>query len=163
MNQYHRFDAPDPLPDPLSDYDRPEYRDSTAEHLGEHQVNEINHHPYLTIDAEATVEQAIDLLHKEGVSSLLVLRDDKLVGIFTERDVLEKIAERYNRVRLDLVEDYMTNDPTIVYSGVPAAAAVAAIAIAGHRHVPVLNMDDEIVGIVSPRRVFQFVETSWQS
>ncbi|MDM4018498.1 CBS domain-containing protein [Roseiconus lacunae] len=169
MSSYQRMDPPKSpagggavgIPDPLSNFDPPEYRDSTAEFLAEHQVDEICSQPYLTIDAERSVEDAIAELHETGVSSLLVTREDRLIGIFTERDVLEKVAERYERVRGLPVEDFMTAAPTIVYSENPSASAVAAIAIAGHRHVPVVNMDEQLLGIVSPRRVFRFIEESW--
>ncbi|OYP29415.1 cyclic nucleotide-binding/CBS domain-containing protein [Rhodopirellula sp. MGV] len=158
MTEYRRFDAP---ADPLSNFEPPTYRDTTAELLGEHHVGNVACQPYLSVESTCTVEEAIRELYQSGVSSLLVVEEGNLVGIFTERDVLERVAERYSRVKHLPVAEFMTSDPTIVYSEEPAAAAVAAIAIAGHRHVPVLDMDDQIEGIVSPRRVFQFIETSW--
>ena len=98
------------------------------------------------------------MLHDSGVSSLLVVDGDALVGIFTERDVLERVVERYPRISRETVKDFMTTDPTIVYQSDPAAAGAAAIAVAGHRHVPVLDMNEKVVGVVSPRRVFEFME-----
>ena len=52
----------------------------------------------------------------------------------------------------------MTPDPTIVFHSDAAAPAAAAIAVAGHRHVPVLDMYEHVQGVVSPQRVFAFME-----
>lgn len=144
-------------PDLLSDYDPPHYEDPVRAMLVEEPVDAMEHQPYLSVSPRTTVGEAVELLHQTGVSSLLVVEEDRLRGIFTERDVLEKVVERYGRARSAPVEDYMTVDPTIVYGSDPSAAAIAAIAVAGHRHVPVLDMDEKVQGVVSPRRVFQFI------
>ena len=97
-------------------------------------------------------------LRDARVSSLLVVDDETLVGVFTERDVLDKVSERYAKLAETPVSEVMTADPTVVYESDPAAAAIAAIAIAGHRHVPVVGMDNRLCGLVSPRRVLSFIE-----
>jgi CBS domain-containing protein len=145
-------------PDPLSDYEPAKYTDPMQRVLAEETVEAIESRPFVTVEASTPVRQAIELLHQSGVSSLMVLKDDRLVGIFTERDVLEKVVESYERVATQAVESFMTAEPTIVYQSDPAAAALAAISVAGHRHVPVLDLDENVQGILSPRRVFQFVD-----
>ena len=95
--------------------------------------------------------------------SMLVVDEGRVVGILTERDVLEKVAEQYPRLANRPVSEVMTVDPAVVYESDPAAAAVASIAVAGHRHVPVLGMDKQIIGVIGPRRVFDFVEKHFDS
>ena len=46
----------------------------------------------------------------------------------------------------------------VVYVNNQSGGALSAIAASGYRHVPVLDMDGQVVGIVSPRRVFAFLE-----
>jgi len=110
------------------------------------------------VESTATIRRAVHALHGLRVASLLVVDNGRLVGIFTERDVLEKVAERYHELADRPVSEAMTSDPLVVYAGDPAGTALAAIAAAGYRHVPVLNESEEILGIVSPRRVFTFLE-----
>lgn len=144
--------------DPLSNFEPVEYSNELQRALSEDCVDAIDSQPFLQVTPLTTVKEAVELLERRDVSSLLVVENDRLVGIFTERDVLERVVERYERILFDSVADYMTHDPTIVYKSDPAGCAAAAIAVAGHRHVPVLDLDDRVCGIVSPRRVFAFME-----
>lgn len=157
MSTFFRVDPTEPN-DPLSNFEPVQYDSDLQRALAEDTVSEIDVKPYLQIHSLAPVRDAVEMLHDSGVSSLLVVDDEKLVGIFTERDVLEKVVERYVRVQFEPVENFMTPDPTIVYDSDPAAAAAAAISVAGHRHVPVLDMEKQVQGMVSPRRFFEFME-----
>ena len=157
MNDSAKTDVEENV-DPLSDFEPTEYESGLHRALAEEKVSQIECQPYMTIEVSSPVSEAVRLLGESGVSSLLVVQDEKLVGVFTERDVLEKVVEQYDRVSDQPLQDFMTADPTIVYRSDPSAAAAAAIAVAGHRHVPVLDLEDKIAGVVSPRRFFQFME-----
>lgn len=157
MDAFFRVD-PTHLEDPLSNFEPVEYASELERAFAEDCVAEIESKPYLQISPYAPVSEAVEMLHETGLSCLLVVEGDRLVGIFTERDVLEKIVEQYTRHSSAPVMNFMTTDPTIIFDTDPSAAAAAAIAVAGHRHVPVLDMDEKIQGVVSPRRVFSFIE-----
>jgi CBS domain-containing protein len=144
--------------DPLSDYEPTVYEGVLEEALAEESVIAIQTRPYAEITPDKTVYGALQALAGLKVASLLVVEDCKLVGVFTERDVLERVSERYHEVRSLPVRDFMTTDPVVVYETDPAGAALSAIAVAGYRHVPVLDMSDRVVGIVSPRRVLSFLK-----
>jgi CBS domain-containing protein len=157
MNSFFKID-PAISADPLSNFEPAEYACELERAFAEETVEAIDTKPYLHVSPATPVCEAIEMLHDSGSSSLLVVEGDSLLGIFTERDVLEKIVEQYSRVSRHRVENFMTTDPTIVFQSDPSAAGAAAIAVAGHRHVPVLDMNEKVVGIVSPRRVFDFME-----
>ena len=114
--------------------------------------------PYAELGSNASVQEAVHAMHDSDVGSLLIVDGKRLVGIFTQRDVLERVAEQFAKLQDVPVSEVMTTEPTVVFDTDPAAIAVAAIAIEGHRHVPVVNSDTEVVGVVSPRRVFDFLE-----
>ncbi|NNE01327.1 MAG: CBS domain-containing protein [Pirellulaceae bacterium] len=144
--------------DPLSDYEPVAYDSELHRALAEDTVDALTSQPCIEVEPSATVGEAIDRLHAANASSLLVVSDGKVVGIFTGRDVLEKVAERYANWADTAVGEVMTANPTVVYQTDPVAIALAAIAVAGHRHVPVLAIDGTSRGILSPRRVFDFIE-----
>jgi CBS domain-containing protein len=79
------------------------------------------------------------------------------VGVFTERDVLERVALRSDETKRMTVREVMTSNPVVVHETDPAGAALSAIAVAGFRHVPVLDVRNVVVGVISPRRVFEFL------
>lgn len=144
--------------DPLSNYEPVEYECEFERALGEASVAAIQSQPFVHVRASAPIRQAVQTLHGTHSSSLLVIEGDRIVGIFTERDVLEKVAEQFPRLANRPVREVMTSNPTVVYETDPVGTVVAAIAVAGHRHVPVLKVDATLDGIVSPRRVFDFLE-----
>jgi signal-transduction protein with cAMP-binding, CBS, and nucleotidyltransferase domain len=143
--------------DPLSDFEPVVYASELHRVLGEETVDAVQSKPWTQVSVSATIAEAVVLLHESKVSSLLVVDGEKLVGIFTERDVLEKVADQFSKLASHPVGEVMTSNPTVVYETDPVGTAVAAIAVAGHRHVPVLKMDGSLLGIVSPKRVLSFL------
>ncbi len=157
MNDVSRFTL-DAFEDPLSDFEPPEYSCEFQRVLAEESVSALASQPYVHIRASAPIRQAVQALHGSHASSLLVTDNGKVVGIFTERDVLERVAEQFSKLASRPVREVMTTEPTVVYECDPVGTALAAIAVAGHRHVPVLRVDGTLEGIVSPRCVFDFLE-----
>lgn len=144
--------------DPLSNYEPREYSDALREALAEEDVSAIRSRPYAEISSDKSVYGALQALAGLKVASLLVVEDGRLVGVFTERDVLERVALRGLDTKTVAVREVMTANPVVVYETDPAGAALSAIAVAGFRHVPVLDVKNAVVGVISPRRVFEFLQ-----
>lgn len=149
--------------DPLSNYEPRAYRDELERVLTEETAGAIRSSPYSQVDSNTTIRRAVHALYGLQVSSLLVVEGDRLVGIFTERDVLEKVAERYSDLADVPVRDVMTKNPIVVYEGDSVGTALAAIAAGGYRHVPVLNTDGQVLGVLSPRRVLGYLERHFET
>ncbi len=144
--------------DPLSNYEPAVYCDDLHCAMAEESVLAIESRPYAEVRPDTPVREAVETLNQLKVSCLLVIDGGRLVGIFTERDVLENVAERYIKIAGAPVSDFMTSVPIVVYECDPVGAALAAIAVGGYRYVPVLSMTDEVLGIISPKRFFHFLE-----
>ena len=149
---------PERFEDPLSNYDGEEFGSDLEQALVEESVDAIQRKPCLCLSPTVSVKQAIRIMSGEQSASAMVVEEDRVVGIFTLRDVLERVAEQFPKLADRPVGEWMTTNPEVVYATDPSAAAIAAIAVAGHRHVPVLGIDGQLQGVVSPRRVFEFVE-----
>lgn len=144
--------------DPLSDYAPIEYTDALERALVEETIAAIQTRPYVEVSPDHSVHQALQVLSGLRISSLLVVQARRLVGVFTERDTLQRVASRYREIRSMQVADVMTCDPVVVYETDPAATALGAIVAAGYRHVPVLDLQEQVVGVISPRRVLAFLQ-----
>lgn len=163
MNEANLRNVDEPV-DPLSNYDPPQYGSAVQAALAESTVGAMQLHPYAEVESATPIRQAIHALHGLEVASLLVVDDGELKGIFTERDVLERVAEQFPKLADRPISEVMTKEPFVVYASDPAGTALAAIAAAGYRHVPVLEgATERLVGIVSPRRVFAFLESVMES
>jgi CBS domain-containing protein len=107
--------------------------------------------PHL-IDAGAGIEDAIARMQAESIDCLLVTDGGALVGIFTDRDAILKVAGKPTTGRT--IGDVMTHDPVILRSGDPVAVAIHKMAVGGFRHVPIVD-GGEPTGVVSARDVFR--------
>lgn len=146
----------DEFTDPLENYEPRTYADPLEEAIAEEPVANIQHHPHASIHPDESVAVAVRKLAAEHVACLLVEDNERLVGVFTDREVLNKVAlepDQQNRP----VREFMTDDPVYVYAQDPAAAALCVMAVSGHRHVPVVDSEERVVGIVSPQRVTRFL------
>ena len=151
---------PDAFRDPLENYDPKVYEDPLEEALAERTVAEICHEPYVAISPETSVQQAIGKLAGLHVACLLVADEGQLVGVFSDRDVLEKVALNFDDLKDRAIREFMTSNPVYVYTTDSSAAALSVTAVCGFRHAPVLDVDHNLVGIVSPQRVTRFLQHS---
>ena len=94
-------------------------------------MGSIRNQPLTTISPDTTVSEAIGVLARIHIACLLVEQGHKLVGVFSDRDVLNKVALEYEAVKDHPVSDVMTKNPVYVYETDPAAAALSVMAVGG--------------------------------
>ena len=143
--------------DPLEHYEPEAYDDPVERALMEEPVSAICSNPVATVSPDTTVVEAMEKLAALDVACLLVTERDRLVGIFTERDVLDKVVGHLEETMDQPVRKVMTSDPIYVLESDPAAKALCIMALTGYRHVPIVDTDEKVVGIVSPLRVTGFL------
>jgi CBS domain-containing protein len=118
--------------------------------LGEH-LNQLGAPAPLTVSPDMPVDAAIALMHEREVDCLLVTSSDELVGIFTDRDALVKVAGK--QVTAFHVRDFMTPDPVVLRHDDPIAVAIHKMAVGDFRHIPIVE-DGTPTGVVTARDVF---------
>ena len=144
--------------DPLKDYSAADYTDDLERSLSEDEIKSLQITPFDTISPETTVREAMQRMAEIGVACYMVTEDKKLVGVFTERDVLDKVAARYDELVDGPVSAVMTTGVVVAYQTDFVAKAINYMAIGGFRHIPVLDVDDNVVGILGPRRVTAYLQ-----
>jgi CBS domain-containing protein len=102
------------------------------------------------------VVDALRRMHESGLDCLLVMDDRRLVGIFTDRDAVLKLAGRTTRPAT--IDELMTRDPVILRHDDPIAVAINKMAVGGFRHVPIVD-GGRPTGVVSARDVFRHIAT----
>jgi CBS domain-containing protein len=99
---------------------------------------------------QTLVSKAAKLMEKRNVGAVLVVEGDRLVGIFTERDVTFRVVAHGLDARTTRLSEVMTPDPQTVDPNKPLGYALLIMHEQGFRHLPVLE-HGRIVGIVSSR------------
>lgn len=116
----------------------------------------------VSVEADATARLAVLRMLEEGVGSIAVCDDGRLVGIFTERDVLA-LAGAGTDLESVKVRDVMTREPVTVDADVPILDAARLMGEKRIRHLPVVE-GDHVLGMIGIRDVLGcLVERVWQS
>jgi len=104
----------------------------------------------LTAAPQTFVSKAAKLMAARKVGSILIVEDNRLVGIFTERDVLVRVVARGLDAHVTRLADVMTRAPHTVDPDKPFGYALLVMHQKGFRHLPVVEAD-KLVGTVSSR------------
>jgi CBS domain-containing protein len=101
-----------------------------------------------TIAPAETVSALLAILAEHNVGALVVMQDDAVVGIVSERDVVRRIAERGAELLESPVESIMSSDVVSCSSQESVDSVAETMTERRIRHMPVID-DDRLVGIVS--------------
>jgi CBS domain-containing protein len=116
----------------------------------------------VTVGPDETVSVAISRMLEENVGSVAVCEGQRLVGIFTERDVL-RLAGDGGEFREFRVGDVMTRSPVTISPDDDVLAAARLIGDRRIRHLPVLQ-GEHLLGMVGIREVLRaVVERLWRT
>ncbi|MEI8325925.1 MAG: CBS domain-containing protein [Betaproteobacteria bacterium] len=105
---------------------------------------------FLTAPPHATVSEAAKSMAGKNAGAVMVVEENKLIGIFTERDVVFRVVAKGLDPKLTPLRDVMTADPKTLSSGKSYGHAMLLMHENGFRHVPVME-DARPVGIISSR------------
>lgn len=100
--------------------------------------------------ADDTLAEASAKMWRQQTGSLLIMEDGRLIGIVTERDVLRTIGEGHDPKSVSL-RDVMTSDVVTVKQDLSVRDAAQIMFDKWFRHLPVVDSDGNVVGIVSLR------------
>lgn len=102
----------------------------------------------VAVGPNATVREAVHRMNEAHTGSVLVVEEGSLLGIFTERDVLQRIAERRRDVEGTRVRDVMSRDPLTVAPQATVGRTLGLMTERRVRHLPVVR-EGQILGVVS--------------
>ena len=135
-------------------------RENEERRLGEAilsaSIRDLDPRPALTVPDTATVAEAIRLMREQRIGAVLVTRDAKPVGIFTERDVLRRVV--MTSLSADTpVANVMTGEPETLGIDDGVGFALNRMILGGFRHIPVTDASGRAVGVLSQREIVAFV------
>ncbi len=105
-----------------------------------------------------TVFEAVKKMDELGVGALPVVDESgKLVGIFTERDLLRRVVAKQRAPERTLIKDVMTPNPVTIKPNESVLEALRLMAKLKVRHLPVVDDSGNLIGIVSIKDI-EFVQ-----
>lgn len=101
-----------------------------------------------TVTPQMTVSAAVELINARKIGSVLVMDGDRLVGIFTERDVLRRVVGERRDPDRTRVADVMTRELVVMKPTATVRDAMTVVAERRCRHLPIVE-EGRVLGVVS--------------
>lgn len=113
------------------------------------QVKDLMTRDVDIITPSTTVQKAASIMRDDGVGSLLVGENERLVGVLTDRDVVLRVVADGRSAETTPAGDAMTRDVLYCYEDESAEDVCDNMGRNQVRRLPVLNRDKRLVGVVS--------------
>jgi len=110
----------------------------------------------ISVAESTSIADAIQAMVDHKIGAVLIVRDGSAVGIFTERDVLVRVAST-NVDRQRPVTDVMTPNPETLSLDDGIAFALNRMIVRGYRHIPIVDKTDRPVAVLSVREVVAYI------
>lgn len=112
--------------------------------------------PPRLLQNDQTVADAVELMRQHQVGCVLITEAGKLVGIFTERDLLTRILAKRRPLTTPL-KTVMTPNPVTVSPKDSVRTAIKRMQAGAYRHLPVVDEFHRPVGILSAKRIVTYL------
>ena len=124
--------------------------------LRNEKVRAVAQQEAITVAPDATLDQALEKMRSGGGEALLMVDNDRLIGILTERDVLIRILGR------DIdggrpVSDFMSSDPRALGADATLLEALTAMESGHYRHLPLVDDSGKVVGVLRQQDLLEYV------
>jgi CBS domain-containing protein len=141
----------------LAQLDRPVAQDRVERSLMEDTVRELSPRQAITLGPMTTVKQAIEVMLGSDIGAVLIVNEGgELIGIFSERDLLTRVANPTVDETMRPVKDFMTPNPETVRLTDTLGFVLHKMDCGGYRHLPVLK-DGQPLGMISVRDMLRHI------
>ncbi len=111
-------------------------------------ISEIMSKDVVKVDNTKTVFDVCNIYKKRGVGSLVVIKDDMVVGIVTERDIIERVIIKLKDPKKTKVEEIMSRNIKTIHASAKVEKAVEIMKEYKIKKLPVI-LNNDILGIVT--------------
>lgn len=133
-------------------YDDPQRRSGA---ILEVPISDLPLRDPIIVSPTATVADAVRAMNEHHTGCVLIGREGRLLGIFTERDVLTKDYFRSDSDSL-AVEHLMTRNPETLEPDHSIAFAINMMSVGGYRHIPIVD-EGRPIGVLSVRDIVDYL------
>ena len=115
-----------------------------------------------TAESTDNIEKALSMMAEKRIGAILVTENRRLVGVFTERDLVRISATVSGSVRDEPIARHMTKDPITAQISDDYNTVYMLMRVNGIRHIPILE-GETLIGIVSIRDLIHFYQNKIES
>ena len=105
-------------------------------------------HQILSVEPDAKLSAAVKMLSEKRIGAVLVMKNDRIEGILSERDIVRVLSERGAAVLEEPVSNVMTRKVVSCRQSDTVAGIMEMMTLGKFRHLPVVE-DSKVVGLIS--------------
>lgn len=129
---------------------------SVETELQQSKIRSLNLSPPVSVPVGTSLEKAIETMKAQRAACILICEQDRVRGIFTERDLLTKVIN--TSVNLSApIDDFMTTAPRTLSLDDPLSDAVMLMHEGGYRHIPLVDGYGRVKGLLDVRHIIEFL------
>ena len=128
--------------------------------LRSRRIRQLNLPPSVSVGVESSLRDTVQAMRTSRSGSALIIENGRLIGIFTERDLIYKIGA----AGVDdskPIREFMTANPTVLSPEDSVFDAMLLMDQHGYRNIPVVEPDGRLAGSLSVRKVVEFLAESF--
>jgi CBS-domain-containing membrane protein len=125
------------------------------------QVSQLPARVHGRVEASDPMFKVVDEMKQKGRGAVVVEENGKLVGIFTERDLMSRLDHGDALWQHVTVRDVMTPHPTVIRPDDSLAEAMRRLVQGKRRHLPVVDAQGHVMNLLSIRDILVFVASKF--
>ncbi len=133
-----------------------------GEILRNEPLSKVGYRRLVAVTPGSTMAEAVAVMQSERVGSVLVCESGRLVGMLTERHVIRRLAVATKTLD-ERVDVSMIKNPETVRPDESVASAICKMQQHRYRRLPVVDADGKPLGLLSMRRIIQYMAEHFPS
>lgn len=121
------------------------------------RVDELSLRPHAQVGSDAAMWKVVAEMKTHGRGAVLIEEDGRLVGIFTERDLLNRVDHGDALWSHLVVRDVMTPHPMVIHSDDSLSEALRRLTQGHRRHLPIVDDRGRVLGMLSIRDILSYI------
>lgn len=114
----------------------------------------VDNRELITVPVGTTIKDAVFYMAEKSVGLVPVMDADKLVGVFSERDLVKRVIAMNKRIEETQVDDVMTKDLIIASAEEPNESILAKMKEGRIRHILIIE-NEKLIGVLSMRDLLE--------
>ena len=124
--------------------------------LKEKKISEIVNPKLVQASPDLPISAAVEKMRENKSGYIVIARDQKVVGLFTEADLVQKILDRDVKWKLP-VKDFMAEDPPVLTMNDSVWTAINLMSKLYVYYIPLVDEKKELVNVISVRTLIRFL------
>ena len=134
---------------------------STESTLHQTKIRHLDLNNILTVDSTYSLGETIKIMQSQRSGCILITGGSDLLGIFTERDLLQKVAGKDEELLNQPIQKFMTIQPTVLSPDSSLLDAITLMYKGGYRHIPLIDSEKKLHYCLSVTNIIDYLSEQY--